>query len=321
MKKIIALGCSFIVILLGIPLSFQAVYRAQGTTLEEERPIIKTVFQEEEEEMVVTVFRQEKDKLQELPLEEYLIGVVAAEMPARFELEALKAQAVTARTYALRVLENRDYILDTVDHQAFLDETQLKERWGDEFDHYHNRIREAVEATEGLVLTHEGNLVKTFFFSTSNGRTENSEDYFPEALPYLRSVNSEWDKHATEFEREISFNLTQIRHAFDDNNLTFECINRARVLSRTDGGAVREFEIGTQVLTGREVRGRLELRSTDFSFEVRGDRIYVRTLGFGHGVGMSQSGANQMALQGQTFEDILHHYYQNIKIIEKTSLN
>ena len=324
MKKIIALSLSFIAILLGIPLSFCVVYKAQETVLVEATKHTSTIplqDKEEEDGMVVTVFRTEQDKHQQLPLEEYLVGVVAAEMPALFELEALKAQAISARTYALRVLENKEYILDTVEHQAFQDEMQLRERWGETFDENHARIREAVEATEGLVLTHEGNLVKTFFFSTSNGRTENSEDYFIEALPYLRSVNSEWDRHATGFEEEVSFNLIDFRNRLEDNTLTFECINQSDILSRTTGGNVREVSIGNNLFTGREVRSKLDLRSADFSFETRDDRIYVTTLGNGHGVGMSQNGANQMALQGKNFEDILNHYYQNIKIIEKNSLN
>lgn len=315
MKNVVVIGFSIIALLLGIPLSFQAVYSAQGQIGEQVESVLLN--DDEYEEMVVPVFREALNEHQSLLLEEeYLIGVVAAEMPASYELEALKAQAITARTYTLKTLENESFILDTVQHQAFKDEEQLKERWGSNFDEYYSKIRQAVEETRGLVLTHEGNLIQPLFFAISNGKTENSEDYFSGAIPYLRAVNSDWDKSVSGFEVQVEFEIDELHEIFNDSSLS---VASFKVLSRTEGGNIREVSVGDHVYSGREFREKLGLRSSDFSFSSDGDTLMITTIGYGHGVGMSQSGANELAKMGKGYGEILEHYYQNIKIIEKNS--
>ena len=313
MKNVFVIGFSIIVLLLGIPMSFQAVYSAQENVSKQIEQV-----DDEYEEMFVPVFREALNEHQDLLLEEeYLIGVVAAEMPATFELEALKAQAITARTYTLKTLESEPFILDTVQHQAFKDHEQLKERWGTDFDEYYHKIRQAVEETRGLVLTHDGSLIRPLFFALSNGKTENSEDYFSEEVPYLRVVDSEWDKSVAGFVDQKTFEISELRDIFNDSSLTHASFN---IISRTEGGNIQEVAVGNDHYSGREFREKLGLRSSDFSFSFEDDIIIVTTYGYGHGVGMSQTGANELAKMDKDYQDILEHYYQNIKIIEKNFL-
>ena len=315
MKKIMLLPLALIGILLVIPLVFQALHPAKEIEVEGNHiSELKVV----DQELVITIFRYEKNEYQQLPLEEYLIGVVAAEMPASFELEALKAQAIAARTYALKILETETYLLDTVIHQVYQDTEQLKEKWQADFDKYYHRIRQAVQATTGLVMKYEGDLILPLFFAMSSGRTENSEDYFITNLPFLRSVASEWDKSARNFEAQKSFGLYELQNIFDKDYLNSSNI---KILSKTEGGNVHQVLIGDQIYTGREVREILNLRSSSFSFEFTDNMIHITTYGHGHGVGMSQNGANELAKKGKDHFEILNHYYHNIKIIEKNSLN
>ena len=324
MKKIAASYLIIFGIILLIPLTF-AIFTSGSPARDEKlqgsyQPPVSTGMGGSSyvaEEILIPVMRTQTSVKEEIPLETYVHGVVAAEMFPTFEPAALQAQAIAARTYALRLLEGEDFLLDTVDHQVFKDEEQLRKRWGSDFERHNEGIRQAVEATEGLVLTHEGNLIVPFFFAMSNGRTENSEDYFSTAYPYLRSVASEWDEAAPNFEVKTPFTLDELRQEFSDSTLK---VGNFRIQGRTVGGNVTEVQVGSLSLTGRQFRYRLGLRSADFRFEIGDNILYVVTRGNGHGVGMSQHGANFMALEGKSFADILHHYYQNIEIVQKTSL-
>lgn len=316
MKKILVMCICFIVISLCIPLSFQVMYSAQETSERKSDEVALGAFNQED--IVVPVFREELNVQQELLLEKYIIGVVSAEMPASFEFEALKAQAIAARTYTHKVLATEPYILDTVQHQVFNDEEQLRKRWGKDFEQNYAKIKAAVEETENLVMMYEDTLIDPLFFAISNGKTENSEDYFSNSLPYLRAVDSEWDKSVDDFEAQVSISLADLQKIFADDDLTFKSF---QILSRTLGGNVQEVAVGDHVYSGREFREKLELRSADFSFEESNDEIYITTFGYGHGVGMSQHGANELAKTGKTYDQILNHYYQNIKIIEKNTLH
>lgn len=320
MKKITALTMSFILILVIIPMLYSVIYRLNQVTPEQTTDKSLPSQQEsvlvEPEETMVTVFRAEKNEYNELPLEEYLIGVVSGEMPASYELEALKAQAVAARTYTLNIMETESAIYDTVQHQVYMDQDQLKERWGDDFDQYYNKVKQAVNETEGEIIEYNGERIKPLYFSISNGYTENSEDYWANEIPYLKSVNSEWDKTAPNYEQVVEFDLKTLRSKFNNPKLTKSDF---KILSRTEGRNIDEVLIGDTVYSGREVRELLGLRSSDFSFEFKDNKVLITTYGYGHGVGMSQYGANQLAKMGKNYEEIIQYYYQNVNIIEKNS--
>ena len=325
MKKITIIGFSFLFLLIIIPMIFQAIFlfssneeKPQPYSLMNKFDIDSENIEELFDEIIIYVMRTNTQEIQEILLEDYVVGVVAAEMPARFESEALKAQAVAARTYGLRILRGRDYLYDTVDHQVFKDVYQLEAKWGDGFDYYYNKIRDAVYATKGLVMKYDDDLIEALFFAMSNGMTENSEDIFSRNAPYLRSVNSEWDRNGNNFEVTRTFNLSELRNIFDNRNLMGSSFN---IMSLTEAGSVNEVNVGGTILTGPEFRRRLGLRSSAFTIANHIDSIKITTLGHGHGVGMSQVGANQMALMGKDFMEILHHYYQGVNIIQKRSLD
>ena len=274
--------------------------------------------EEEVDYFHITVYRSETSEFEEIEFERYLIGVVAAEMPALFELDALRAQAIAARTYAMRILEHNDYISDTVMHQVFLDDDQLRERWGDHFDTHFSTIEEAVMSTLGIVLMYDDELITPMFFAMSSGATENSEDVFGTERPYLRSVASTgYEDHAS-FAVEEIFTLDELREAFNDSSITEDNIS---ILAYSEGGNVDEVSIGSETYTGREVREILGLRSAAFSINSRRRGIRFTTYGHGHGVGMSQHGANVMARDGHDYVAILQHFYQNVELVEKNFTN
>jgi len=302
MKKIAVIALVFVFMMVIIPVALGSMYAddmASGTS---------------EQDFMVTVYRSETSEYEEVELERYLIGVVAAEMPALFDMEALRAQAIAARTYVIRILENRDYILDTIMHQAFLDEDQLRERWGDNFDRHFAVVEEAVTSTRGLVLEYDGSLITPMFFAMSSGATENSEDVFSSARPYLRSVASLGYEDHDNFAVETRLSVDQLRTIFEDDTITR---NNIEIRELSEGGNVLEVSIGSNTYTGREVRETLGLRSAAFSIETSRRGVTITTYGNGHGVGMSQHGANIMAQNGYNYVEILQHFYQGVELVEK----
>ncbi|HLU21077.1 MAG TPA: stage II sporulation protein D [Bacillaceae bacterium] len=270
----------------------------------------------------VAVFRTESKEIEKYPLEEYVVGVVAAEMPAEFELEALKAQALAARTYIVNHLLNGKAeglpeganIMDTVDHQVFLNQEDMKKNWGDDYEKNLRKIRTAVKATEGEILTYNNMPITASFFSTSNGYTENADEYWKNQIPYLVSVESPWDSDSPKFTSK-----TEIPIKVFEEKLGVKLEDKkdiGTITSRTTGKKVATVKIGGKEFTGREIREKLDLRSTDFKWVRKDDKIVITTTGYGHGVGMSQYGANGMAKDGKTYKDIVNHYYSNISISE-----
>lgn len=252
-----------------------------------------------------------------IDLEEYVIGVVSAEMPANFHPEALKAQAIAARTY---VLKNTEYgkkaIEPTVAKQVFYDSNTRKEVWAESFDDYEKKVRQAVESTKGEVINYNGELITAMFHSMSNGMTESSKNYSGTDLPYLQSVASTDFQYADNYEVEKSFTINEWNQLLN-TNLTLNQLKNVRI-KRNNTGRVETVIVGKNEWSGRDMRTLLDLRSTDFRIEVKGEKIVVTTEGYGHGVGMSQYGADAMAENGATAHEIIQHYYKNTNI-EKIS--
>ncbi|CEG29160.1 stage II sporulation protein D [Bacillus sp. B-jedd] len=269
----------------------------------------------------VAVYRTGKKEIVKLPLNKYLEGVVAAEMPAEFEKEALKAQALTARTYIVTQLLTKDkmglpkgaQVSDTGQlHQEFKSDDELKRIWGSDYSWKKKKIAEAVKATDGQILTYDGKAITATFFSTSNGFTENSEDYWSHAFPYLRSVESPWDKKSPKYKSQLSLSAADFEKRL---GVKIGSSGEIGVIKgRTAGNRISKVDFNGKILTGKQIRERLDLRSSDFSWERRGNDIIITTRGFGHGVGMSQYGANGMAAEGKTYEDIVKYYYKGVAI-------
>lgn len=268
------------------------------------------------EGMHVRVKREDTGSIEVVPFEDYVVGVLAGEMPVSFELEALKAQAVAARTYVMKKMSanyKKDYdIVDTVQNQVYLSEDDLKTKWQDKYQERINKIKTAVIETKGEYLSYEGKVIEAFFFSTSVGKTENSEDVFKEALPYLRSVDSSWDEEVSPvFNDEEEYSLQEF---YDRLNLKYSDKINLDILETTSTGRIKKIKINNKEFTGSEIYKALDLRSTFFTINQTGSNVVIETKGYGHGVGMSQYGALAMAKKGYKYDEILKYYYQNIQI-------
>lgn len=257
----------------------------------------------------VTIHRS-NGSIVKLELEEYLIGVVSSEMPASFNIEALKAQAVVARTYALKRINENKILTDTTSTQVYKDNTQLKAIWKNDFDKYYTKVKNAVMSTKGLVLMYNNNYIDAVYHSTSNGMTEDSVYVWGYDIPYLKSVESKTDVNVSSYKRETTFSLEKLSTILNttiSKDTTF-------ILERNTSGRVSNVKVNDLEIKGTTFRTLLNLRSTDFTIEISEDTAKITTYGYGHGVGMSQYGANGMANQGYTFKSILSHYYQNVSI-------
>ena len=268
--------------------------------------------------MNVRVKRNESGLVELVPFEDYIVGVLAGEMPTSFEIEALKAQAVAARTYVMKKMQDnkdKDYdVIDTVENQVYLDNTQLKEKWNDKYVEKINKVKEAVIGTKGEYLTYDGKVIEAFFFSTSVGKTENSEEIFTSAKPYLRSVDSSWDEEVSPvFNASFEFSMQEF---YDKLGLKYSDDLTIEVLSTTSTGRIKEIKINGKKFKGGEVYSKLNLKSTYFTITKTGNNVEINTKGYGHGVGMSQYGALAMAKKGYTYDEILKYYYQGVDIKE-----
>ncbi len=274
----------------------------------------ESVVEEEKKDVEVTLLDQETNEKSNLELENYIIGVVAAEMPASFAMEALKAQAIAARSYAVYKINtsNKDYdLVADVSNQSFITEEEMRAKWQDGFDKYYNKVKEAVLDTKGQVMVNNGSVICAFYFAMSNGYTEDSALVFGQARDYITSVDSSWDKSLKNF--EVTTSLTKEEFC---QKLNISCDNIViSDIQKSSTGRINSLKINNQEFKGTKLRSLLGLRSTDFTIEIS-DKVNITTKGYGHGVGMSQYGANEMAKLGKNYEDILNYYYKNITIQE-----
>ena len=272
----------------------------------DKRELQKTRKQKAQSNELVSVAMQ--DSTQTMDMDTYLVGVVAGEMPASFDMEALKAQAIASRTYVYK----RGLMVDnTTKTQVYLTDTQMQKNWQGEYQSKRDKINQAVKATHGQVMKYQGEYISALFFSSSNGYTENCNEYFDGGVvPYLKSVSSPWDISTDpKCKREKRFTLAQLKSIFHQQNITFGDI------SYTKSGRIHQVKVNNTVYSGRQIREMLSLPASCFSIDRKGDTFIFSSVGSGHGVGMSQYGAQGMALAGHDYQSILHHYYTDIEII------
>ncbi|MEG0259723.1 MAG: stage II sporulation protein D [Lysinibacillus sp.] len=252
------------------------------------------------------VFIQVEGQKEKIPLEMYIKGVVSAEMPASFHKEALKAQAIAARTYALKTTNyGRTAIAPTVARQVFIDESTKK---------YEKKIVNAVEKTAGQVLMYDGELITAMFHSTSNGKTESAFEYGGHASPYLLSVSSDADRTSPKYSAISEWTLAEWNNKWQFQ-WTLADFKKMQIV-KNESGRVKTLRLNGNEWAGRDIRTMLDLRSTDFTiaYDANSQKVLVTTKGYGHGVGMSQYGAEAMAVDGTKAEEILKHYYQNVQL-------
>lgn len=277
----------------------------------------------------VRIYRRDKNTVEDLDLEEYIKGVVASEMPANFDEEALKAQAVAARTYYMnkRINKCKDAeskgaeICDSTHCQVYMDKEERMSKWSKKDSESNwSKINEAVESTKGEVLTYDGAILEyPQFFAVSSGRTEDALDVLSMNIPYLKSTDSKGEEVAPKYETTFSMSLDEfinkIKSSYNDIKLSKNSLkNSIEIQSYTKGGSVKEIKIGNKIISGIELRKILNLNSTNFKISFKNNDIIFLCKGYGHGVGMSQWGANAMAKSGDKYSDILKHYYSGVDI-------
>ncbi len=284
-----------------------------------------------QEDVMIKVYMAEINQIVSMNLEDYVKGVVAAEMPAEFELEALKAQAVAARTYAVKHMAffggsgsvehpGADVTTDYKNSQAWYNETKLKEKWGVNYGKYWRKISQAVDQTQGLIVTYKGEPINAVFHSTSGERTASAKEVWGFEYPYLQSVACSWDQLSPRYQdtKEIPLSELEARLGTDAGIMAAaQSGNSADIVSiieHTDSGRVNKVRVGSKTLTGLEVREKLALRSTNFIVEAAGDKLVFKTRGYGHGVGLCQYGANGQAKEKRDFRQILTYYYTGTAI-------
>ena len=265
---------------------------------------------------VLVRVKRDDGSIKKVFLEEYVTGVVAGEMPASFELEALKAQSVASRTYVLKKIlnnNNSDYdVVDTVINQVYLDEEELNKKWGNKYTDYINKIRTAVNETSMEYLEYNNEIVDALFFSTSNGYTEDSGVFFSNSLPYLKSVESLWDEEvASTFNSSINMSLQEF---YEKLNIDYKPKLEVQILEKSDSNRVVKLKINGVEFLCKDIYNKLKLKSCDFVLTQVGNNVVIDTKGYGHGVGMSQYGAHGMAKKGYDYKKILAHYYTGTQI-------
>lgn len=279
---------------------------------------------------LIKVYNNKTNEVMIIDFEEYLKGVVASEMPAEFNIEALKAQAVSARTYLLYRLkkypdgqpEHSEAPVCTGVHcQVWNSKDELirshEEGW---YDESWGKIEEAVNSTKGQILVYDNKIIEPLYHSTSGGRTENSEDVFSTAVPYLRSVESPYEGDSPRLNGSVKITTSEfidkIESAYGDMDITESNLADKIVLGEvSEGGKIKTLIIDNTEISGRDMRALFNLNSTNFSFIQSGNEIEILTTGYGHGVGMSQWGAEGMANRGYNYKEILKHYYTGVEIV------
>ena len=269
---------------------------------------VKEEITEDVKEELITVYRTNGDVIN-IGLTEYLVGVVAGEMPASFPIEALKAQAVVARTYTMKSLQIGRKLTDSTSTQVYKDNNQLRNLWGNDYDRYYQRIYDAVTSTDNICVYYNGDYIDAVYHSTSNGYTEDAVNVWGNRIPYLQTVASTWDQNVSSYLKIITKEESDIISILGLDNL-----DEIQILERNNSGRVEKVQIGNKIFSGVELRNMLGLRSTDFEIIKDNNIITITTKGYGHGVGMSQYGAKGMAEQGYSYREILNHYYTNVNI-------
>lgn len=274
------------------------------------------------EEPVVQVYNAQLGQIVPMKLEEYVVGAVAAEMPASYDIEALKAQAVAARTLAVYKWKGSgcsnhpgaDICTEFTHCQAWVDDNGMHEKWGNGYDKWKQKITDAVNATRGMILTYHDEPIQVFYYATSNGKTEDCAAVFAQDLPYYGVVDSPGEESAPKYQETVTFTRAEVAAKINDlypaaklNKKNLE--SQIKVLSHTDSGRVAEVRVGDTTISGSAFRQAFGLNSTDFSLSYQGGNVSIHTLGYGHGVGMSQVGAYAMAQKGAGVSEILAHYY------------
>ena len=335
MKKSFAYILAFIIIIFVIPALCTKKAKSISTIAKEAE-----IYNEKEEVDydytkfgTIKLLHKATGEVEELAIDKYLYGVVSAEMPAKYEIEALKAQAIAARTYTIYQIANNkgkhgdaDICDDSTCCQAWISKEDRMQKWSEEDrENYWNKIVKAVNETAGKIITYENKPINAFFHSNSGGTTETvSNVWSGRDLPYLQSVETSGEDGYSQYSSEVTISkkdlLEKLKKEYPDIQINYEENESIKISDYTQSGRVKTVKFGNTEIAGTKVRSLLELKSTNFAIKLEGDNIFFSVRGYGHGVGMSQTGADSMAKNGSTCEEILKHFYTGVEITEIDNL-
>ena len=286
----------------------------------------------ENEDINIKLLHRDTGEVEEVKLEEYLCNVVSAEMPADYEIEALKAQAIVARTYTMYKIENKkhdnaDICDDSACCQAWISKEDRLVRWEEsKRESNWEKIEKCVNETKGKIVTHQNKPINAFFHANSGGITELPVNVWGggDDLPYLQVVETSGEEGYTQYasEVELSYNelLEKLKAKYQDIQIDFNNKEDIKIIEYTDSKRVKTVKFGNHNLSGVETRTLLGLRSTNFQITYENEKIKFSVIGYGHGVGMSQTGANTMVKEGKSCDDIIYHFYKDVEIKNVNSL-
>lgn len=328
MKKYIVYLMTFLALCFLIPILFtKSFQKAQETNIPQNEEVIPKVTYDYKKYKTVKLYHKKTKKVEELSLDEYLYGVVSSEMPASFEEEALKAQAVVARTFTLYKIvhnskkhENADICDDSTCCQAWISKEDRLARWDDsKKTEYWNKIVKAVNTTQGKMITYNNEPINAFFHSNSGGTTEAPINVWGgSGYPYLKAVTTSGEDAYSQYASNVTVTQKQftetIQKVHKDFKIDFSKKDCIKVKEYTEGNRVKTIQVGNLSLSGVEMRTLFGLRSANFKITMEKQNIKFEVTGYGHGVGMSQTGADSLAKQGKTYEEIIHHFYTGVEV-------
>lgn len=332
MRKLILYLIILIQIIFLIPILFTKKFEAKEIISKTENNIENQVIENNydyKKYSTVKLLHTATNEISEVPLDEYLYHVVSAEMPADFELEALKAQAVVARTYTIYKITNNEKkhgeadICDSASCcQAWISKENRLARWEENVRESNwNRIQNVVNDTKGKIITYEGKPINAFFHSNSGGTTEIPINVWGgSGYPYLQVVETAGEEEYSQYNSEVNLTKEEFTNKIKEKHselvIDFSKEDAISIKEKTDSGRVKTLKVGNIEIAGVEARTILGLRSTNFTFEIEGNNIKFNVIGYGHGVGMSQTGADALAKEGKNYEEIIKHFYLGIEIID-----
>ena len=333
MKKIGLCVLVFVILCFLLPVVFTKPFQiaeASGQNTEKQENIIDGQTEQEydyKQYNTIQLLHASTGEVEELTLDTYLYGVVSSEMPASFEKEALKAQAVVARTYTIYKIQNNSQKHEGADIcdnsaccQAWISKEDRLAKWEESTrEEYWNKIVTAVEETKGKIITYEGKPINAFFHANSGGKTETTLNVWGgSGYPYLQTVATAGEEGYTQYQSEVICTKQEftdkIKEKHSDFTIDFSQANCIQVLEYTDGDRVKTIQIGNLSFSGVEIRTIFGLRSANFTITIEGDNIKFSVLGYGHGVGMSQTGADSMAKAGSDYVEIIKHFYTGVEV-------
>lgn len=304
-------------------------YKEQkGNSNQNKENIIEDINYDYSKYGTIKLLHKKSGQIEKIAIDEYLYGVVSAEMPVNYELEALKAQAVAARTYTIYQISNNegkhemaDICDDSTCCQAWISKEDRMKKWKEnQRENNWNKIVKAVNSTAGQIMTYNNEVINAFFHSNSGGKTEIASNVWigGKDLPYLQSVETSGEEGYTQYNSEVIISkndlLEKLKKEYIDIKIDFNEKESIKILEYTESGRVKNVRFGNTEIAGTKVRSMLNLKSTNFSIRIENDNIIFTVIGYGHGVGMSQTGADSMAKQGKNYEEILKHFYTGIEI-------